>query len=291
MAVESTEGPSLPSLVSPVWVASHLRDPDLTILDCSWYLPASGRDAEAEYQAAHIPGAIRFDIDAVADPTTDLPHMLPGAEAFAGAMERLGIRPHDRVVCYDGSGINLSAARVWWTFRVFRHRQVTVLDGGFPAWSAATRPVQRGTVRRSSTGYPVPAIDWTLVRNMDQVGRIAAGTTAEQLVDCRPAERFRGEVDEPRAGLRRGHVPTSRNVPYPELVDAATGLMRSPAALAALLAERGLDVARPIVAMCGSGSSACALALAVEVIRESGARSVGPPVAVYDGSWAEWGRT
>lgn len=288
--MESTATPALPSLVSPVWVASHLGDADLVVLDCSWYLPSSGRDADAEYQAAHIPRAMRFDLDAASDLTNDLPHMLPSADHFAAVLERLGIRPTDRVVCYDGSGVNLSAARVWWMFRVFGHRCVAVLDGGFPEWSAATRPVQRGTVRRESTGYPVPTVDTTLVRSMVQVERIVAGDDGAQLADCRPAPRFRGEIDEPRPGLRRGHIPGSRNVPYSELTDPATGLLRSPAALRALLAEQGLDVAQPIVALCGSGTSAGALALAVEVIRESGSRVVGPPVAVYDGSWAEWGR-
>ena len=175
-------------------------------------------------------------------------------------------------------------------FRVFGHRRVAVLDGGFAAWSAATRPVQRRVVRRESTGYPVPTLDRALVCTRAQVEAIVAGNDRTQIADCRPAPRFRGEIDEPRPGLQRGHIPTSRNVPYTELTDLATGLMRSPAALRSLLAEQGLDVAEPIVALCGSGTSACALALAVEVIRESGARAVGPPVAIYDGSWSEWGK-
>ena len=276
--------------MSPIWVTSHRHEPDVVVLDCSWYLPSAGRDADAEYLAAHIPGALRFDIDVASDPDSDLPHMLPTAERFAAIMERLGIRPTDRVVCYDGSGVNLSAARVWWLFRVFAHRQVAVLDGGFRAWSSATRAVQRGNARRPPTGYPVPMIDRTLVRDRADVERIGAGTDLAQVADCRPAPRFNAEVDEPRAGLRRGHVPGSRNVPYTELTDPATHLMRPPAALRSLLAQRGLDVAKPIVAMCGSGTSACALALAVETIRESGAQAVGPPVAIYDGSWAEWGK-
>jgi thiosulfate/3-mercaptopyruvate sulfurtransferase len=288
--MESGAAAGLASLVPPVWVASHLHELDLVVLDCSWYLPSSGRDADAEYHAAHIPGALRFDLDAASDPDSDLPHMLPSAEHFAATMERLGIRAADRVVCYDGSGANLSAARVWWMFRVFGHRLVAVLDGGFAAWSSATRPVQRGVTRRTPTGYPSPTVDRSLVRDRVAVERIVAGEDPAQVADCRPAPRFNAEVDEPRPGLRRGHVPGSRNLPYTELSDPATQLMRSPAALNTLLADRGIDITRPIVAMCGSGTSAAALALAVEVIRESGARAVGPPVAIYDGSWAEWGR-
>jgi thiosulfate/3-mercaptopyruvate sulfurtransferase len=282
--------PELPSLVSPVWVASHLHESDLVVLDCSWYLPGSGRDADAEYAAAHIPGALRFDIDVASDPDSDLPHMLPSPERFASIMERLGVRPSDRIVCYDGSGANLSAARAWWMLRVFGHRRVAVLDGGFAAWSSATRPVQRGTPRRMPTGYPVPTVNQELVRSAAGIERIVAGTDPAQIADCRPAPRFNAEVDEPRPGLRRGHIPGSSNVPYAELTDPETGLMRAPAALRAMLAERGLDVERPIVSLCGSGTSACALALAVEVIRESGGRPVGPPVAIYDGSWSEWGK-
>jgi len=278
------------SLVSPIWLASHRDDPDLVVLDCSWYLPGSGRDADAEYHAAHIPGAVRLDLDALSDPDTELPHMLPRPEHFAHAMERLGIRPGDRVVCYDGSGVNLSAARVWWMFRVFGHLNVAVLDGGFPAWSAATRPVQRGAVHRNTTGYPTPRIDQSLVCDRQRVESIVAGTDSAQLADCRPAPRFRAEVDEPRPEVGRGSIPGSRNVPYAELTDSATGLMQSPATIKALLADRGIEIGRPIVSLCGSGTSAAALALAVEVVRESGARTVGPPVAIYDGSWSEWGR-
>jgi thiosulfate/3-mercaptopyruvate sulfurtransferase len=194
------------------------------------------------------------------------------------------------VICYDGSGVNLSAARGWWMFRVFGHRRVAVLDGGFPTWASVTRPVQRGVVHRARSGYRVPAIDAGLVRDREAVERIVSGVDPAQLADCRPAERWRGEVDEPRPGLRRGHVEGSRSVPFTELTDPATGLMRDPNHLRQLLAERGLDPSRPIVAMCGSGTSACALALAVEVLRADDPGSVGAPVAIYDGSWAEWGR-
>jgi thiosulfate/3-mercaptopyruvate sulfurtransferase len=289
--MESTAAAVLPSLVSAGWLASHLHDPDVVVLDCSWYLPVAGRDADAEYLMAHIPGAVRFDIDAVSATDTDLPHMLPSPDTFAAALERLGVKPTDRVICYDGSGFNLSAARVWWMFRVFGHRTVAVLDGGFRAWTSATRGVQRSTPRRVATGYPLPSVDPQLVRSRADVERIGGGAEPFQLVDCRPAARFRGQADEPRAGVGRGHIAGSSNVPFSELTDATNGLLLQPAELAARLAGESVNVERPIVAMCGSGTSACALALAVEVMREAGLPGIGPPVAIYDGSWAEWGRT
>lgn len=280
----------LPPLVSANWLSLHLKTPDLVVLDASWYLPTSGREPEAEYRAGHIPLAIRFDLDAVSNQATDLPHMLPTPEHFASAMEQLGIQPTDRIVCYDGSGVNLSAARVWWMFRVFGHHEASVLDGGFPHWASVTRPVQRGSVHRTRSGYRVPAVDPRLVVDKAAVERIVAGLDPGQLADCRPAARWLGEADEPRPGLRRGHVAGSRSTPFTELTDPDTGLMLAPAALRAYLAGRGLDPARRIVAMCGSGTSACALALAVEVLRADDPERVGPPVAIYDGSWAEWGQ-
>jgi thiosulfate/3-mercaptopyruvate sulfurtransferase len=286
----SSPSPYLP-LLSPGWLAPRLRTPDLVILDCSWYLPSDGRDAEAEYRAAHIPGALRLDIDLLSAHDTDLPHMLPTPGQFAGAMEHHGIRRTDLVVCYDGSGVNLSAARVWWMFRVFGHRDVAVLDGGFPMWASATRPVQRGVIHPVRSGYPIPSIDAALIRSRDDVAQIVAGNGPATIVDCRSAERWRGEVDEPRPGVRRGRIDGSRNIPYPEFTDSATGGMRSPDRLRALFAAAGVDITRPVVSLCGSGTSACVLALAVEVLRADDPASVGPPVAVYDGSWAEWGST
>jgi thiosulfate/3-mercaptopyruvate sulfurtransferase len=286
----ATETSGLPPLVSAAWLAAHLHAADLVVLDCSWYLPATHRDASAEYQAAHIPGALRFDLDAASDPASPLPHMLPSPEHFASLMEHLGIQRSDRVVCYDGSRANLSAARVWWMFRVFGHPSVAVLDGGFTAWSGATRAVQRGTAHRQPTGYPVPAVDVALLRSRADVERIVAGDDAAQLVDCRPAARFRSEVDEPRPGVRRGRIPGSRNVPYSEFTDRGNGLLRPPAELLTILQSAGVDVSKPIVAFCGSGTSAGSLGLVVESIRAAGTPDVGPAVAIYDGSWAEWGR-
>lgn len=288
--MERSVGGSRAPLVSAAWLSSHIGEPGLVVLDCSWYLPQMGRDADAEYLSAHIPGALRFNLDEASDTNSDLPHMLPAPEGFATLAERLGIHPEDFVICYDGSGVNLSAARAWWMFRVFGHRNVAVLDGGFGAWARETRPVQRGAGRRPPTGYRGDGVDHALIRDRAAIERIVAGDAEAQVVDCRPGPRFSGEQDEPRSGLRRGHIPGSRNLPFSEFTDPATRLFWTPNQLRALFAERGLDLARPIVASCGSGVSACTLALAVEVIRAADPDGVGPAVAIYDGSWAEWGR-
>ncbi|MEO8479620.1 MAG: rhodanese-like domain-containing protein [Gemmatimonadota bacterium] len=280
---------SPPPLVSAHDVAAALGMPDMTIIDASWYLPSAGRDADAEYRIAHVPGAVRMGLEMISDPANDLPHMLPSADRFAVACETLGIGPQHRVVIYDASGSNLSAARAWWIFRVFGHRAVSVLDGGFRAWAGDTRPVQVGLQRRSRTGYPLPTVDRSLVASRQDIEAILEGTTVAQLVDCRSSARFKGETDEPRPGLRRGHIPGSRNMPFDEFTDRTTGLMHRVPELTARFAAEGLDLSRRIVASCGSGVSACVLALAVEQIRTATPDQVGPPVAIYDGSWAEWG--
>jgi thiosulfate/3-mercaptopyruvate sulfurtransferase len=277
-------------LISADRLGTMLGAPGVVILDASWYLPSVGRDAEAEYAAAHIPGAIRLSLDVLSDPGNPLPHMVPTPEHFAQVCEAHGIGPRHYLVVYDGSGVNLSAARVWWTFRLFRHTTVAVLDGGLRSWAAATRPIQIGVQRRLRTGYPVPEMDKRLVVDRQAIDRIAAGTEPGRIVDCRSAGRFRGEEDEPRPGLRRGHIPGSANIPYSEFTNPETGLMFSVPVLKEMFASRGLDLHERLVASCGSGVSACALALAVEVIRAADPGAVGPPAAIYDGSWAEYGR-
>ncbi len=286
--MESIVTPALPPVVTAMWLSSQLDRHDVVVLDASWYLPASGRDPEAEFRRGHIPGAMRFDLDAASDPDAALPHMAPSAEHFAELCERLGVSRTDRVICYDTSGVNLSAARAWWLFRLFGHPQVAVLDGGFAAWARETRPLQVGPGRRAPTGYQGATLDARLVRDMHAIERIVAGTAPAQIVDCRSPERFRGEAPEPRAGLARGHIPGSGNIPYTELTVSGDGRMHTADVLEAVLRASGVDASQPIVASCGSGVSACVLALAIEVMRAAG-KDVGPPVAIYDGSWAEWG--
>lgn len=268
----------LPTVVSTEWLAKRLGEPDLRVVDGSWHMPHLARDAHAEFRAAHIPGAVFFDIDGIADHATSLPHMLPPADEFARAVGALGIGSDDRVVVYDARGV-VSAARVWWTFRAFGHERVAVLDGGFRAWQAEGRPIATG--ERSSAPRPFRAtLRPELVRDLDAVRRnLDAGD--EQIVDARSRGRFRGTEPEPRAGLRGGHIPGSRNLPY-ETLYRADGTLRPPDALRAAFAEAGVDLRRPIVTTCGSGITASVLALALHVVGR-------PDVAVYDGSWTEWG--
>jgi thiosulfate/3-mercaptopyruvate sulfurtransferase len=269
----------LPALVSTDWLAARLGRPGLRVVDGSWYLPTSGRDPAAEYAAGHIPGAVFFDVDASSDSSSPLPHMLPLADAFARRMSSLGLDDADDIVVYDGSGVNLSAPRVWWTFRVFGHERVAVLDGGIGKWRREGRPVESGRFapapgRFSARPRPAAVRDRTAVlANLSDA--------REQIVDLRSAGRFAGTEPEPRPGLRGGHIPGSRNLPFDELV-AADGTLLPPEALRRRLAAAGVDPARPVVATCGSGTSACALIHALHVLGYDTA-------ALYDGSWAEWG--
>ena len=269
----------LPAVVATEWLAAKLGTPGIQVVDGSWYLPDSGRDAAAEYAAGHIPGAVFFDIDASSDPNTPLPHMLPTAERFAERMARLGLSDSDHIVVYDGSGTNLSAPRVWWTFRTFGHDRVSVLDGGTGKWRREHRPIEPGIVALPA-GRFTARLDHGAVRDLASV-RANIHQSVEQLVDTRSAGRFAGVEPEPRPGLRGGHVPGSVNLPFTALV-RPDGTMLPPDELRGRLAEAGVDLSRPVVATCGSGTSACALVLGLHLIGHT-------QNAVYDGAWAEWG--
>lgn len=264
-------------LVSVDWLASHLKSPDVVVVDASWHLPTAGRDAHEEYLAGHIPGAVFFDIDTIADTASDLPHMLPRPEVFSSRMRKLGIGDGQRIVVYDSLGL-FSAPRVWWTFKVMGARDVVVLDGGLPAWTEAGHDVESGPVRRPERHFTA-RLDNSAVRDLAAMKAIVADGTA-QVVDARGAARFRGEAPEPRPGLRGGHMPGAANVPFDRVI--ADGRLKDPEAVRAAFAEAGVDVDRPIVTSCGSGVTAAVLTMALAT---AGARAV----TLYDGSWTEWG--
>lgn len=267
----------LPTAVTTEWLAKELGAPDLRVLDGTWHMPQLRRDARAEFAQGHVPGAAFFDIDAIADPATTLPHMLPTAEAFATAVGALGVGSGDRVVVYDTRGV-VSAARVWWTFRVFGHDSVAVLDGGLRAWKAEGRPLE--------TGAPTPPrrefrarLRPELVRDLDAMRRNLA-THGEQVLDARSRGRFAGTEPEPRPGLRGGHIPGSLNLPY-ETLYRPDGMLLPTDGLRAAIEAAGVDLGKPITTTCGSGVTASVLALALHLVGV-------PGVAVYDGSWTEW---
>lgn len=266
------------TLVSTGWLAEHLRDPDLRILDGSWFLPAMNRDARAGYAEAHIPGARFFDIDEISDQRSPLPHMAPPVEKFVSRMRAMGVGDGHQVVVYDQHGI-FSAPRVWWTFRLMGKTDVAVLDGGLPKWIAEGRPTEdmapitrdrHMTVQRQAG----------LVKDVTQVAR-AAKLGDHEIIDARPAGRFAGRDPEPRPGLRMGHIPGSKNVPWADLLNP-DATMKSPEALRATFAAAGVDMSKPAICTCGSGVSAAMLALALE-------RMGHRDHALYDGAWAEWG--
>jgi thiosulfate/3-mercaptopyruvate sulfurtransferase len=273
MPAESATG-----LVSTEWLAGHLDAPDLKVVDATWYLPTLARDARAEYAAAHIPGAVHFDIDDIADQDSALPHMLPGPAKFSSRVRRLGLGDGTRIVIYDANRYSASA-RAWWMFRVFGHPDVAVLDGGLAKWRAEGRPLDDRPVAPREAHFTARQ-NHLLLRELEQVRANLVGRR-EQLVDARSAGRFQGAEPEPRAGLRAGHIPQSLNLPFLDLV-AADGTLRPPAELRQRFDAIGLELDRPIVTTCGSGVTACTVALALH-------RLGAGEVAVYDGSWSEWG--
>jgi len=266
------------ALVTTDWLARELGAADLRVVDGSWHMPQAKRDARAEFVAAHLPSAGFFDIDAIADHSTPLPHMLPRPQAFADAVGALGIGDGDRVIVYDSRGV-ASAARVWWTFRVFGLDGVAVLDGGLPKWKTEGRPLHAGAPAPSPRAFSA-RLRSALVRDLDAV-RANLKTQREQVLDARSAGRFHGTEPEPRAGLRPGHIPGSLNLPYDTLY-RPDGTLLATEELRRAFAASGLDPAKPVVTSCGSGVTASVLALALHRLgRED--------VAVYDGSWSEWG--
>jgi len=269
---------TISSLVSTEWLAEHLNAPDVRIADASWYPPGFGRDAKAEFRAAHIPHAVFFDIDELSDDETDLPHMLPSPAKFGSRMRKLGLGDGNLIVVYDGAGI-YSSPRAWWVLRAMGHKEVAVLDGGLPKWRREGHPVEDlvpNPYRRHFTPRPDP----TLVYNFIQMQQNLR-TRAAQVVDARSPTRFRGEEPEPRPGVEPGHIPDSTSVHYAELI-AADGTMRLNHELEEIFGARGIDLAKPVVTTCGSGITAAIDLLALCVL---GAKDV----ALYDGSWAEWG--
>ena len=265
-------------LVSTEWLAEHLDAPDVRVADASWYLPQTGRDAKAEYRSAHIPRAVFFDIDDLSDEKSDLPHMLPSAAKFASRMRKLGLGDGNLIVVYDGAGI-YSSPRAWWMLRAMGHEDVVVLDGGLPKWRREGRPLE-DLIPNPYHRHFTPRPNHAVMRNFDQMFANLS-SRSEQVIDARGQPRFRGEEEEPRPGVERGHIPGSTNVPYAEMVEE-DGTLKSNEALARIFRLRDIDWRKPVVTTCGSGITAAIDLLALTVL---GAKNA----ALYDGSWAEWG--
>lgn len=266
-------------LVETDWLAEHLGTPDVVVLDASWHLPAAERDPKQEFLDRHIPGALFFDIDEIADTDDPLPHMLPSPEKFSARVRKMGIGDGKRVVVYDSLGL-FTAARVWWMFRIMGHDDVAILNGGLPKWIAEDRPIEDGPPRGTQERHFTARLKTMMVRDAGDVS-VASDNQTAQIVDARSPARFQGKEPEPRPELRSGHIPGSLNVHYASLL-APDGTVKDNQALREAFENAGVDYSKPVITSCGSGVSAAILALGLEM---TGHRKV----AIYDGSWTDWG--